>query len=164
MGQDKPKRWASEVPAMAKSDVRVLPTRRILSLLVGGVLLLVILAGCGGEPATGDRASGSATSRELPQDEGPAFDQPPAPPEGDPEEQPPNSAPEMGSEPPNVLNEPDGLLCRDLEAKGYSYSEAVDYWDAAGQPDRMDIDGNRIPCETVYSAEDVAAYWGGRSP
>lgn len=148
---------------MAKSDVRVLPTRRIHSLVVGGVLLMVIFAGCG-QPATRDQASGSATSRELPQDEGPAIVQPPAPPEGDPEEQPPPSAPGMGTEPSNVLNEPDGLLCRDLEAKGYSYSEAVDYWEAAGRPNRMDIDGNRIPCETVYSAEDVAAYWGGQSP
>ena len=147
---------------MAMSNVRVLSTRRLLSVLVGSVLL-VSIAGCG-PPATGDRGSGSAASRELPEDEGPELVQPPSPPEGDPEEQPPNSAPGIGSEPADVLNEPAGLLCKDLKAKGYSYTAAVDYWDAAGQPDRMDADGNGIPCETVYPVDDVTDYWGSRSP
>jgi hypothetical protein len=147
---------------MAKSDVRVLPMRGLLGLLVAWGLLM-LLAGCG-QPATRDGASASATSRDLPQEEGPSFIQPPAPPEGDPEEQPPNSAPEMGSEPSAVLDEPGGLFCRDLEAKGYSYSAAVDYWEAEGQPNRMDEDRNGYPCETVYPVEDVVAYWEGRSP
>lgn len=59
----------------------------------------------------------------------------------------------------NVLQEPDGLLCKDLEAKGYSYSAAVDYWRSHGQPNRMDSDRNGIPCETVYPRSDVVAYW-----
>jgi hypothetical protein len=69
----------------------------------------------------------------------------------------------MGSEPGDVLQEPAGLLCRDLEAKGYSYAAAIDYWQAAGQPSRMDVDGNGIPCETVYPVDDVAGYWEGQS-
>jgi hypothetical protein len=151
---------------MVEPHVRMRSTGRLVCLLPAGVhflLLLVILAGCG-QPATRDQASGAATSnppsRELPPDEGPALVQPPAPPEGDPEEQPPNSAPEVGSGPGDVLQEPAGLLCRDLEAKGYSYAEAIDYWQAAGQPSRMDIDGNGIPCETVYPAAEVQRFWG----
>ncbi|MCZ7628630.1 MAG: hypothetical protein M5U19_06035 [Microthrixaceae bacterium] len=62
----------------------------------------------------------------------------------------------------NVLQEPDGLLCKDLEAKGYSYSAAVDYWRSHGQPNRMDSDRNGIPCETVYPRSDVVAYWPHR--
>jgi hypothetical protein len=57
---------------------------------------------------------------------------------------------------------PAGLFCRDLKAKGYSYVAAIDYWQLHGQPDRMDADRNGIPCETVYSRSDVAAYWNGR--
>jgi hypothetical protein len=54
-----------------------------------------------------------------------------------------------------------GLLCRDLYAVGYGYSEAVAYWAREGSPDRMDADRNGIPCETVYLESDVAAFWGG---
>jgi hypothetical protein len=57
---------------------------------------------------------------------------------------------------------PAGLFCRDLNAKGYSYVAAVDYWRLHGQPNQMDADRNGIPCETVYSRNDVAAYWNGR--
>jgi hypothetical protein len=52
-----------------------------------------------------------------------------------------------------------GLFCRDLYAMGYGYETAVDYWFSEGAPDRMDADGNGIPCETVYSAYDVDQYW-----
>ena len=45
---------------------------------------------------------------------------------------------------------PDGLYCRDLKAMGYSFSDAITYWNYQGQPSRMDIDLNGIPCETVY--------------
>jgi hypothetical protein len=45
---------------------------------------------------------------------------------------------------------PDGLYCRDLKAMGYSFSDAIAYWNYYGQPDRMDLDLNGIPCETVY--------------
>jgi hypothetical protein len=71
---------------------------------------------------------------------------------------PPTTAPPTG--PGDVLDQPAGLFCRDLEARGYSYRAAVDYWYFHGQPDRMDADLNGIPCETVYPRSDVAAYWG----
>lgn len=57
---------------------------------------------------------------------------------------------------------PAGLFCRDLDAQGYSYVAAVDYWRMHGQPDQMDADLNGIPCETVYPVSAVSAYWGGR--
>jgi hypothetical protein len=53
-----------------------------------------------------------------------------------------------------------GLFCRDLYARGYSYSAAVDYWRLHGQPNQMDIDRNGVPCETVYPPSDVSDYWG----
>jgi hypothetical protein len=62
----------------------------------------------------------------------------------------------------DVRSLPAGLFCRDLDAKGYSYVAAVDYWRLHGQPDQMDADRNGIPCETVYPRADVAAYWNGR--
>jgi len=74
---------------------------------------------------------------------------------------PPTTAAPSG--PGDVLAQPAGLFCRDLKAKGYSYSAAVDYWDYHGQPDRMDADRNGIPCETVYPRSDVTAYWGSTS-
>jgi hypothetical protein len=57
---------------------------------------------------------------------------------------------------------PDGLFCRDLDARGYSYVAAVEYWRMHGQPDRMDADRNGLPCETIYPESDVQAYWGPR--
>lgn len=60
----------------------------------------------------------------------------------------------------DVRSQPPGLFCRDLRAKGFSYSAAVDYWRNNGQPDQMDADRNGIPCETVYPRSDVIAYWG----
>ena len=69
-----------------------------------------------------------------------------------------NSAPAIG----DVRSLPSGLFCRDLNAKGYSYVAAIDYWRLHGQPNQMDADRNGIPCETVYSRSDVAAYWNGR--
>jgi hypothetical protein len=38
-----------------------------------------------------------------------------------------------------------GLFCRDIQARGDSYSAAVDHWRLHGQPNRMDIDLNGIP-------------------
>lgn len=74
---------------------------------------------------------------------------------------------------PAVEYYPSGLLCRDLlkpppgfEADQWqpdldylTYGLAVWYWVAEGRPDRMDADGNGIPCETVYPKEDVEEYW-----
>ncbi|MDH3300703.1 MAG: DUF3160 domain-containing protein [Acidimicrobiia bacterium] len=44
-----------------------------------------------------------------------------------------------------------GLLCRDVANAGYGIEAAVGYWLREGRPDRMDADGNGIPCETVFA-------------
>jgi hypothetical protein len=54
---------------------------------------------------------------------------------------------------------PDGLFCRDLAALGASYGEAVTYWWYSGMPSRLDADGNGLPCEQVYTAAVVQAFW-----
>lgn len=66
--------------------------------------------------------------------------------------------------PGDVRNLRTNLFCRDLLAQGYSYTASVDYWRMHGQPDQMDADRNGIPCETVYPADRVQAYWGSRMP
>ena len=50
-----------------------------------------------------------------------------------------------------------GLFCRDIAGMGFGFSEAVAYWMAEGAPDRMDADGNGIPCETVFP-EDFESF------
>ena len=55
---------------------------------------------------------------------------------------------------------PTGLFCRDLHERGYSYAEAVTYWEREGRTPRMDASGNGIPCQTVYPADEIDAYWG----
>jgi Excalibur calcium-binding domain len=55
-----------------------------------------------------------------------------------------------------VRAQPDGLFCRDLKARGYGFRQALGYWIANGRPARMDADGNGVPCETVYPAEEIA--------
>lgn len=60
----------------------------------------------------------------------------------------------------NVLDEPEGQFCRDLNAKGYSYAEAVTYWEHNGRPSQMDASGTGIPCQTVWPKADVEARWG----
>ncbi|MDJ0924425.1 MAG: DUF3160 domain-containing protein [Acidimicrobiia bacterium] len=59
----------------------------------------------------------------------------------------------LAGEPPPPRNRTGleaGLFCRDLRDMGYGFFDAVSYWMAEGAPDRMDADGNGIPCETVY--------------
>lgn len=70
--------------------------------------------------------------------------------------------PQGGGDPgtTGVQDLPAGLFCRDLNAMGYTYADAVGYWNVWGQPDRMDEDLDGFPCETVYSRADVIAYWG----
>ena len=58
------------------------------------------------------------------------------------------------TEPPAL---PSGLLCRDLHARTIDVYGAIDYYVSEGSPDRMDADGNGIPCGTVYP--DAAAGW-----
>ena len=57
----------------------------------------------------------------------------------------------------SVYDLPSGLFCRDLLAMGYSYEEAVTYWNLEGQPSRMVAAD--LPCETTYPTADVVAYW-----
>lgn len=47
-----------------------------------------------------------------------------------------------------------GLLCSDVAAAGYGFAEALAYWVREGMPERMDADGNGVPCETVYAAAE----------
>jgi hypothetical protein len=67
---------------------------------------------------------------------------------------------------------PPGLMCRDLVQPStlppdrylpgsdtLSYGLAVFYWLTEGRPERMDADGNGRPCETVYPADEVQAFW-----
>lgn len=53
-----------------------------------------------------------------------------------------------------------GLLCRDLHGRGYAFWEAWAYWELEGYPDRMDVDLDTIPCETVYPADEIDRYYG----
>jgi hypothetical protein len=62
----------------------------------------------------------------------------------------------------NSLGLPNGLNCSDLAARGYSYSDAVSYYNS-GASTLMDIDNDGIPCETVYSHSDLVSYWGSDS-
>jgi hypothetical protein len=61
-----------------------------------------------------------------------------------------------------VLRLPPGKFCRDLAGAGFSYAEAVAYWNVNARPDRMDADVDGIPCETVYPTGAVRAVWGSR--
>ncbi len=70
-----------------------------------------------------------------------------------------------------------GLFCRDLvdpdaqvetgffdattTNESFGYFLSVIYWFIEGRPDRMDADGNGIPCETVHDADGVTAIWNG---
>ena len=53
-----------------------------------------------------------------------------------------------------------GLFCRDVQAAGHSFDQALAYWVREGRPARMDADGNGIPCETLYPAGDVESVIG----
>ena len=63
--------------------------------------------------------------------------------------------------PPIATNQglPSGLYCRDLAARGYSFSDALWYWEREGYPSRMDADKNGIPCETVYPKSAIEVYF-----
>ena len=73
---------------------------------------------------------------------------------------PPAVAPAAPAAPGDVFAQPAGLLCRDLEARGYSYAAAVDYWRHWGHTNQMDVDKDGIPCTTVYPVSEVESYWG----
>lgn len=57
-----------------------------------------------------------------------------------------------------VAGEAPGQLCRDLAASGYRFPDALAYWFMEGAPDRMDADGNGIPCETVYDPMEIGSH------
>lgn len=78
---------------------------------------------------------------------------------------------------------PDGLLCREymatelflreMELIGGSppwnddvlaYQWALAYWFLEGAPDRMDVDGNGIPCELLFGVNIVAEVWDAAVP
>lgn len=51
--------------------------------------------------------------------------------------------------------------CARLRSRGYDYVRAVEYFTENGRPAAMDEDRNGVPCETVYSAAEVSAYYSG---
>jgi hypothetical protein len=106
----------------------------------------------------GEREDGDVVARGgSPPTAGPSPSATPATATRDPAAEQPSATPT--TEGRDVRTLPAGLFCRELDAQAYSYTAAVDYWQLHGQPNRMDADGNGIPCETVYPAADVAAYW-----
>lgn len=42
-----------------------------------------------------------------------------------------------------------------------AYRLVLAYWFVEGEPERMDVDGNGIPCELLFEPEDVAEVWAG---
>ena len=60
-----------------------------------------------------------------------------------------------GGAPPPVAGLAGGLFCRDVEAAGYSFDQALAYWVREGGPSRMDADEDGIPCETVYPVGEI---------
>ncbi len=51
------------------------------------------------------------------------------------------------------------LFCRDLNALGHDFADAIAYWVREGSPDRMDADRNGFPCETVFPKEEIDAFF-----
>jgi hypothetical protein len=80
--------------------------------------------------------------------------------DGSVEENAPPPAEETRAARREVTDLAGGLFCRDLRAAGFSYAEAVRYWDREGRPDRMDAAQNGTPCQTVYDSSEVSGYWG----
>jgi hypothetical protein len=65
---------------------------------------------------------------------------------------------------------PEGMLCRDYLANFHPddqnrgqwvYTELLAYWFLEGAPERMDIDHNDVPCETLFPPDVVADVWAG---
>ncbi len=63
-----------------------------------------------------------------------------------------------------------GLLCREFLADPWlgkpidAYTLVLAYWFLEGQPARMDVDGNGIPCELLFDPVRVAQVWAGENP
>jgi Excalibur calcium-binding domain len=58
----------------------------------------------------------------------------------------------------DIRQVPSSLTCKDLQRRGYLFTAAVEYWNLHRRPERMDADGNGIPCETVYPRGWVLEY------
>ena len=116
--------------------------------VIGGAFLLG--RGNGDERAAPTTSTTSTSSTTAPATTAPTTVPPAAPATAPP---PPATVGDVRAQPPN-------LFCRDLNAKGFGYTAAVDYWRLNGQPSRLDADKDGIPCETVYAASDVIGYWG----
>jgi hypothetical protein len=57
-------------------------------------------------------------------------------------------------------------FCRELAQEAgpvfsVGYTGAVAYWFLEGMPERMDADLDGVPCETVFSYEEVLEFWSG---
>ena len=59
-----------------------------------------------------------------------------------------------------AIGEPAGQSCADLGLPDdwSGFERAIAYWMLEGAPDRMDADGNGIPCESVFSEDVVSEY------
>jgi len=143
------------VPPGAPAPKRPMSPIAIVAITLGaGVLVVALVAGAfalgrGGDDDAAPTTTASTTSTTVaPTTAAPTTAAPTTPP-----------AP-VTTIVGDVRDQPDGLLCRDLRAKGFSYSAAVDYWRMHGQPNRLDVEKDGIPCETVYPTGDVLAYWG----
>lgn len=129
----------------------------VLGALIGAVAITIFVVSRSEPEAAGsqDSPTPGATT-----ESGPASDETDPSSDADPSDEPSPAS----TGPGDVRDLSPGLFCRDLKADSYSYSAAVDYWRMHGQPERMDADLNGIPCETVYPADRVRAYWGSRMP
>jgi len=128
--------------------------------ILGGVVALVVLIAIGvlilvrgGNDDSNEAAVTTPTTTPTPTTS-PAPTTPTLPPTS---ALPPAVAPVA---PGDVYAQPAGLLCRDLETRGYSYAAAVDYWRHWGHTNQMDVDKDGIPCATVYPLTEIESYWG----
>ena len=129
----------------------------VLITLLGAALLL---GGDGG--GAGDSAAPAVAPSEAPSPSGAGESAAVAEPTAEPtlpSEAPATDAASATAGPFDPATLPAGLFCRDLLAQGLPYGDAVAYWDYEGRPERMDADGNDIPCETVYPQPEIDAYW-----
>lgn len=68
------------------------------------------------------------------------------------------AAPTTTTEAPEPIDsEEPGLGCSQLIARGYEFGDAFRYFQRTGRPERMDPEGNGIPCDKSYPAEEVEA-------
>jgi hypothetical protein len=151
----------------ARSQDRPAPWRRRLSavaIIAGTLIAATVAASVGltlGRGTPSAEPSPSSTSTTKPPATSTTATPTPTPPPTTTPAAPIKDSPTTTSPPVlDISAEAPGLYCRDLAAKGYSYPEAVEYWQGEGAPSRMDASGTGIPCRTVYPAAEVEQYWG----